>query len=64
MVDLLKENTENLMIVEDPQKGVIVPELTEYVVKDPNHILKLILEGNKRRTMAATGNLYYNKRYE
>jgi Kinesin motor domain len=55
VVDLLNEKAENLMIVEDPQKGVVVPELTEYNVKDPNQILKLILEGNKRRTMAATG---------
>jgi kinesin family protein 18/19 len=55
VIDLLKDNSENLMIVEDPQKGVVVPDLTEYIVKDPHQILKLILEGNKRRTMAATG---------
>lgn len=30
--DLLQEKTANLMIVEDPQRGVIVPDLTEYRV--------------------------------
>ena len=43
------------MIVEDPQKGIVVPDLTEYNIKESHQILKYILEGNKRRTMAATG---------
>lgn len=41
--------------MEDLQRGVIVPDLTEYIVEDPNEIYELIKEGNSRRMMAPTG---------
>jgi hypothetical protein len=43
------------MIVEDPNKGVIVPELTSFIVSDSNQVLNYIMLGNSRRTMGATG---------
>jgi len=51
------------MIVEDPHKGVCVPEISEYVVNDAIEVQKLIIQGNSRRMMAATGILIiiYNK---
>ena len=52
--DLLANNSSDLMIIEDPVKGVIVPELTEHIVINSNQILSLILKGNERRIMAAT----------
>ena len=42
------------MIVEDPIKGVYVPELKEVVVELPEHLMDLILIGNQRRKMAST----------
>ena len=44
----------NLMIVEDPVKGIIVPDLTEFHVSKPDELYSLIAMGNARRTMAAT----------
>jgi kinesin family protein 18/19 len=61
VIDLLVDkssssNTEqNLMIVEDPSKGTIVPDLTEYAVTSSDQVLNLIILGNSRRTMAPTG---------
>eukprot|EP01022_Parablepharisma_sp_SALTPOND_P024419 TRINITY_DN53_c0_g1_i2.p2 TRINITY_DN53_c0_g1~~TRINITY_DN53_c0_g1_i2.p2 ORF type:complete len:1067 (-),score=116.09 TRINITY_DN53_c0_g1_i2:2428-5628(-) len=57
--DLLTENLPRtpalgLMLVEDPVKGVVVPELTEYVVHNSKELLQLVLKGNEKRTMAAT----------
>lgn len=43
------------MIVEDPNKGVIVPDLNEFKVGSPDELATLILMGNQRRTMAPTG---------
>jgi Kinesin motor domain len=58
-IDLLTDYSENLMIVEDPQRGIIVQDITEYSVKEPNQILKYIYEGNKRRTVGQTGIKYF-----
>ena len=65
--DLLNENPSRisaigLMLVEDPNKGVIAPELTEYSVKNSKELLKLLLRGNERRTMAATSSNQFSSR--
>ena len=56
--DLLNETQRisniGLMIVEDSNKGVMVPDLAEYIVTNSEELLKLVLHGNERRTMAAT----------
>eukprot|EP00826_Nyctotherus_ovalis_P038001 TRINITY_DN3520_c0_g1_i13.p1 TRINITY_DN3520_c0_g1~~TRINITY_DN3520_c0_g1_i13.p1 ORF type:complete len:748 (-),score=180.01 TRINITY_DN3520_c0_g1_i13:240-2483(-) len=52
--DLLNDSCSDLMIVEDPVKGVVVPELTQHVVTNSDQILNLILKGNEKRIMAAT----------
>lgn len=43
------------MIVEDPVKGVVVPDLTEFKVTQADELYSIILMGNQRRTMAPTG---------
>ena len=43
--DLLVPNSENLMLLEDPCKGVIVPDLTEYFINTPNDLLENIQKG-------------------
>jgi|LauGreDrversion4_2_1035121.scaffolds.fasta_scaffold459641_2 hypothetical protein len=43
------------MIVEDPIKGVLVPELTEFPIGTSHQLLDIITAGNSRRMMAATG---------
>ena len=48
------ERSSTLMIVEDPARGVFVPDLAEIVVKDPRELLSLIRVGNSRRTIAST----------
>lgn len=53
--DLLVDKSANLMIVEDPVKGVIVPDLKEYQVSKPEELQSIIILGNQRRTMAPTG---------
>ena len=45
-VDLLVPNSGNLMIVEDPVKGVFVPGLEEKVVHTSEDLMDLIMEGN------------------
>ena len=57
VIDLLTTNpsSDGIMIVEDPNKGVIVPELTSFIVSDSNQVLNYIMLGNSRRTMGATG---------
>ena len=52
--DLLVERSSPLMIVEDPVRGIFVPDLAELVVKDPRELLSLIRVGNSRRTIAST----------
>ena len=67
VIDLLSDganslSNKNLMIVEDSQKGIIVPELSEYTVNDANELSKYIQEGNKRRTMATTNQNAFSSR--
>ena len=52
--DLLSDKTTSLMIVEDPAKGVIVPDLNEFRVKSIEDLNSLVTLGNHRRTMAPT----------
>ena len=44
--DLLSDKTANLMIVEDPVKGVIVPDLNEFKVNSHEELASLIYLGN------------------
>ena len=44
--DLLSEKSPNLMIVEDPVKGVIVPDLNEFRVGSSDELASLIYIGN------------------
>lgn len=46
--------SENLMVIEDAEKGVFVPDLTEYPLENPSDIKNFILQGNTRRIMAST----------
>jgi kinesin family protein 18/19 len=52
--DLLAETGKSLMVVEDPVRGVIVPELSELLVESLDQVNHLIDRGNRLRTMAAT----------
>ena len=54
--DLLRnsQTESSLQVVEDPQKGVFVPGLQEFIVQTPQDLQKLIQIGNDRRTMAPT----------
>jgi kinesin family protein 18/19 len=54
VIDLLDERQGQLMIVEDPVRGVFVPERREIEVDHPSELIDLIIEGNGRRTMAST----------
>jgi len=54
VLDLLDDKQSHLMIVEDPVRGVFVPELREIEVEHPNELIDLIVDGNNRRTMAST----------
>ena len=60
--DLLVDSNQGLMIVEDAQKGVIVPDLIEIIVNDSSELIKLIIMGNSRRTMAPTGQNLFSSR--
>ena len=60
--DLINENSTSLMIVEDPQKGVICPNAKEIIINDSIELKKIINEGNKRRTMASTNQNQFSSR--
>ena len=52
--DLLN-NGENLDLKEDPNKGTIIPRLKEFEISNADSFFEMLLKGNKRRTVAATG---------
>ena len=52
--DLLIKDSENLMLLEDPCKGVMVPDLSEYNISSVKEMIDCIHKGNFRRTMAST----------
>jgi len=63
--DLLVEAHEepsNLMIVEDPNRGVFVPNLSEHVISTVTDVMNLIIRGNENRTMAPTGANIFSSR--
>lgn len=63
VIDLLDEkSSNNLMIVEDIHKGIIVPDLNEFNVKSSKELIGLIMKGNSKRTMAATGENQFSSR--
>ena len=55
VIDLLIDNSPTLLIIEDQIKGVIVPDLSEFTVTNTMDLMNIVIEGNKRRTMGATG---------
>ena len=57
--DLLAETASKtaqfgLMILEDPIKGIVIPELTEYKINSLEEFGVLLSKGNEKRTMAPT----------
>jgi len=60
--DLMVETSENLMVVEDSQKGVFVPDLTEFPIEHSDDIRKYIVQGNTRRIMASTAANQFSSR--
>ncbi|EAR88581.2 kinesin motor catalytic domain protein (macronuclear) [Tetrahymena thermophila SB210] len=62
--DLLVDqgNQSNLMIVEDPQKGILIPELSEFQIKDQFELNNLIRKGNSIRVMASTHSNQFSSR--
>lgn len=62
VVDLMVETSQNLMILEDMNKGIIVQDLSEYTVQNSTELLQLIITGNSRRFMAATGQNQFSSR--
>lgn len=53
---------QGLLLVEDPERGVIASDLTEYTVTSPQEVGKFLQEGNTRRTMAPTGANQFSSR--
>ena len=56
--DLLRkddQSNEKLMILEDPDKGILIPDLSEFNVGSLKEVIDLMLLGNSRRIMASTG---------
>lgn len=46
---------QNLVILEDPMRGVVVQDLSEYEIEGVDDLQHIIKIGNERRTVAATG---------
>ena len=53
--DLLNnEDNDNLMIIEDPKKGMLIPDLINFEVKELKEIEEFINKGNFKRKKAST----------
>ena len=52
--DLLANNNENLELREDPNKGIIINNVTEIITNSSEDILNLLKMGNKNRTTEET----------
>jgi hypothetical protein len=50
----VRDETKVLEIQEDPERGMIVQDLSEYIVKTTDEVGDLLVQGNRRRTMAST----------
>ena len=62
VIDLLNPTKNSLMVIEDNIKGVIVPDLSQYEIKEPNDLVQIIKKGNSRRTMAPTNQNIFSSR--
>jgi len=65
VIDLLSEKgdkSEPLLILEDPIKGITIPEITQYKITEVSQVINLILLGNSRRTMAPTTSNQFSSR--
>ena len=60
--DLLNTELNNLVILEDPVNGIVVPGLKRWAVKSLEQAAYLIQQGNLRRTMAATHSNKFSSR--
>jgi len=61
--DLLAQQTnENLMIIEDPVKGVYIPNLSSHNIDQCEDIINLIIKGNSKRAMASTNSNQFSSR--
>ena len=60
--DLISENSSPILLVEDPQKGVICQNSKEIIINDSIELKKIIIESNKRRTMASTNQNQFSSR--
>jgi kinesin family protein 18/19 len=60
--DLLSAQAQSLVIVEDPEKGIVVPGLKEAPVQSAENALEIILAGNEKRTMASTRSNEFSSR--
>ena len=52
--DLLINNSPNLELREDPNRGLIVNGITEIITNSSEHIMSILKKGNKNRTTEAT----------
>ena len=62
VIDLLNESNDNLMIVEDPERGILVTDLTEIELDEVETVIEIIKVGNLRRTMASTNSNQFSSR--
>ena len=60
--DLISENSSPILLVEDPQKGIICQNAKELTINDSIELKKIINESNKRRTMASTNQNQFSSR--
>ena len=61
--DLLREDKQNnLIILEEPSVGTVIPGLKKWKVKNVDEAVALILAGNEKRTMAATYSNQFSSR--
>jgi len=60
--DLLAHTSDDLMIIEDSQRGIIIPNLSEFPISSHDEILQYILQGNSRRVMASTNANQFSSR--
>ena len=60
--DLLSNTNDVLMVVEDPSKGVLVPDLSEVIVGNSNDAVQLILKGNHKRQIGSTEQNHFSSR--
>ena len=60
--DLVGDTNENLMLVEDPTRGVTILNLSEHAIHSYKDVIGLIRQGNLRRKMAANHTNQFSSR--